>query len=469
MPDIITSAAIKTFMESANVAAMLTTLGLSPTSNVSFAAGNFTSTNAATVVATVTGASGQTAKLQEWKNSAGTVLASIDPNGNLKLAGLGIGIAASAMASVQATNATGTISVSGPNVTGSGTSFTTEVSNGDHINVGGVTLTVNEVDSDTSLTLTGSGPTLSGQPFVVLPDDGIVTDYLGRNYLKGIGTTISASVDIGGGLYLSGVGTSGLSGVIILESNVTGSDSASGIFATATWNTTGAPSLIYASLTDTASNPASLLIQLQVGGVDNFSVSKAGAIYSAASTITLGAIVLTAPPASSVVLGAAANGATTQILVGGGASALAVWTTATGSGAPVRATSPTLATPNIGAATGTNLVLSDGLTIANFGNGSTIFVQSAAGRAFSFGSNGAQWSVSTAGNLSSAGSQNFSVGGYISLGAFTVGTLPTATAGRTAYVTDSNAALTAGIGAVVAGGGANVVPVFADGTNWRIG
>lgn len=36
-------------------------------------------------------------------------------------------------------------------------------------------------------------------------------------------------------------------------------------------------------------------------------------------------------------------------------------------------------------------------------------------------------------------------------------------------VTDSNAALTAGIGAVVAGGGANVVPVFSDGANWRIG
>lgn len=38
------------------------------------------------------------------------------------------------------------------------------------------------------------------------------------------------------------------------------------------------------------------------------------------------------------------SGGTTQILVGGGASALPVWTTATGSGSPVRATSPTLST-----------------------------------------------------------------------------------------------------------------------------
>jgi hypothetical protein len=42
-----------------------------------------------------------------------------------------------------------------------------------------------------------------------------------------------------------------------------------------------------------------------------------------------------------------AAGATTDILVGGGASALPAWTTATGSGAPVRATSPTIATPTI--------------------------------------------------------------------------------------------------------------------------
>lgn len=50
-----------------------------------------------------------------------------------------------------------------------------------------------------------------------------------------------------------------------------------------------------------------------------------------------------------------AAGATTTILVGGGASALPIWTTATGSGSPVRATSPTLVTPVLGAATATTL------------------------------------------------------------------------------------------------------------------
>ncbi len=59
-----------------------------------------------------------------------------------------------------------------------------------------------------------------------------------------------------------------------------------------------------------------------------------------------------------------AAGATTEILVGGGTSALPVWTTATGSGAPVRATSPTLVTPTIGSATGTNLTLSGYVDLA---------------------------------------------------------------------------------------------------------
>lgn len=63
-----------------------------------------------------------------------------------------------------------------------------------------------------------------------------------------------------------------------------------------------------------------------------------------------------------------AAGATTEILVGGGASALPVWTTATGSGAPVRATSPTLVTPALGTPSavvltnGTGLPLTTGVT-----------------------------------------------------------------------------------------------------------
>jgi hypothetical protein len=48
-----------------------------------------------------------------------------------------------------------------------------------------------------------------------------------------------------------------------------------------TWNTTGTPTLIKANVTDTASNAASLLMDLQVGGVSQFNVTKAGRANSA--------------------------------------------------------------------------------------------------------------------------------------------------------------------------------------------
>lgn len=59
-----------------------------------------------------------------------------------------------------------------------------------------------------------------------------------------------------------------------------------------------------------------------------------------------------------------AAGATTEILVGGGTSALPVWTTATGSGAPVRATSPTLVTPALGTPSSATLTNATGLPIS---------------------------------------------------------------------------------------------------------
>lgn len=60
--------------------------------------------------------------------------------------------------------------------------------------------------------------------------------------------------------------------------------------------------------------------------------------------------------ASGTTMGRLPAGATTEVLVGGGAAPPA-WTTATGTGAPVRAGTPTLVTPVIGAATGTSLIV----------------------------------------------------------------------------------------------------------------
>lgn len=77
-----------------------------------------------------------------------------------------------------------------------------------------------------------------------------------------------------------------------------------------------------------------------------------------------------------------------------------------------------------------------------------------------------------AANLGDAVGDTLTLDGYVKTTAGLTSDLPSpgvAGPGSRASVTDATQALTAGIGAVVAGGGANTVPVFCDGTNWRIG
>lgn len=67
---------------------------------------------------------------------------------------------------------------------------------------------------------------------------------------------------------------------------------------------------------------------------------------------------------------------------------------------------------------------------------------------------------------------SFTATSFISVTGCKVAALPGAALagqGARATVTDATQTLTAGIGATVVGGGANVVPVFSDGTNWKIG
>ena len=69
-------------------------------------------------------------------------------------------------------------------------------------------------------------------------------------------------------------------------------------------------------------------------------------------------------------------------------------------------------------------------------------------------------------------SGNIKSTGYQRTTPVTVATLTaaaTAGAGARHFVTDSSVAASGSFGAVVAAGGANIVPVFCDGTNWRIG
>ena len=62
--------------------------------------------------------------------------------------------------------------------------------------------------------------------------------------------------------------------------SLTGANAQSLLDLSGTWNTSGTPTLIKANVTDTASNASSLLMDLQVGGTSQVSVSKSGTITS---------------------------------------------------------------------------------------------------------------------------------------------------------------------------------------------
>ena len=94
-----------------------------------------------------------------------------------------------------------------------------------------------------------------------------------------------------------------------------------------------------------------------------------------AANLTAGNATLAAGLSGTLVVGqggtgVATSGTTSQIAVGGGTASPIVWTTATGTGAPVRATSPTLVTPTLGAATATTLDIGavGGHRIVDIGN-----------------------------------------------------------------------------------------------------
>ena len=62
--------------------------------------------------------------------------------------------------------------------------------------------------------------------------------------------------------------------------SLTGANAQSLLDLSGTWNTSGTPTLIKANVTDTASNAASLLMDLQLGGDTRAKIEKAGDIYA---------------------------------------------------------------------------------------------------------------------------------------------------------------------------------------------
>jgi hypothetical protein len=122
-----------------------------------------------------------------------------------------------------------------------------------------------------------------------------------------------------------------------------------------------------------------------------------------------------------------------------------------------------IGTEGSGTGTGRNIVFKSG---------------SAGATALALGSSSAQFSRDVTfasdnafdiGNAGAVRPRHYYGAGYVITGTRTVATLPAASAsllGARYFVTDANATTFA---SVVAGGGANNVPVYCDGTNWRIG
>jgi hypothetical protein len=121
------------------------------------------------------------------------------------------------------------------------------------------------------------------------------------------------ALDLGGALRSSGY-------------SLTGSQSQSLVDLAGTWNTTGTPTLIKANVTDTASNASSLLMDLQVGSVSKFKVSKAGAV-TIASNLTVSAVNIVTDTTTGTKIGTA----TTQKLGFWNATPVVQPTTAVGS------------------------------------------------------------------------------------------------------------------------------------------
>lgn len=138
---------------------------------------------------------------------------------------------------------------------------------------------------------------------------------------------------------------------------------------------TGTGALVFANsptlVTPALGTPSALVLTNATG------LPVAGGGTGRATGTTAYALIATGTTATGAQQSLAA-GETTEILVGGGTSALPVWTTATGSGAPVRATSPTLVTPALGTPSAAVLTNATGLPIstgvAGLGTGVATFL-----------------------------------------------------------------------------------------------
>src|SRR3990167_2117236 len=112
--------------------------------------------------------------------------------------------------------------------------------------------------------------------------------------------------------------------------SLTGSNATNFFDLTQTWNTSGSPTFFKANITNTASGASALLMDLQVGGVSMFSVTKAGVVSDAVgsmATIRAGGLTVASAAAGDIAsysspsqLGRVANAADATKFLNGAAT-----------------------------------------------------------------------------------------------------------------------------------------------------
>lgn len=255
---------------------------------------------------------------------------------------------------------------------------------------------------------------------------------------------------------------------------------------TQTWNNAGVTFTGFRfNVTDTASNAGSLLMDLQVGGVSRFSVSKSGAIgvsnisltgfVSGATFVATNQLVLDVANQDVVLRRDAAN--TLAQRNGVNPQTFNVYNTFTDASNYERgvlqwaANILTIGAQSAGTGSARDVVLQGGNRLYLRAGGVTSWeINAANGHILAVTDNAFDIGASGANRPRTVFAATSVLAPYVRTAtAYTVATLPaagTAGAGARAYVTDASATTFA---SVVAGGGANIVPVMSNGTNWIIG
>jgi hypothetical protein len=225
----------------------------------------------------------------------------------------------------------------------------------------------------TRTTLAGNG---TGSGTVNLPDP--VNGSLTLATLTGSESLTNKTIN--GNTFTAGSGTLTLSTFTLA---VTGAASISGTHTgnSSNTNTGDQTSIVGISGTIAEFNTACSNADFAtIAGAESLTNKKLGSLTTNGLVTTSGddgtLSVTTVVPAANGGTGVSTSGTTSQIAVGGGTGSPIVWTTATGSGAPVRATGANLVTPWLGVATCTsinNVTLNgDGGSGIDFGSGGTI-------------------------------------------------------------------------------------------------